>query len=121
MAAFRKKITFEPINDRIIVIPEERAKETASGFKMADNSMGEDVTQQGKVIAIGKGRITDNGTRIKPEVKVGDIVVFGMHSGDDLLINEDGNLQRYRGKIITGTILIKVLREDAVLYIRSFK
>jgi len=112
-----QKIQFEPLYDRVIVIPEETERVSASGFLKADASTGEDIIQKGEVIAIGPGRVHNTGSEVREpmDVGIGDTVLFGIHSGDDILVGENGEIQRYKGKVLTGTILIKILRVDAIL------
>ena len=113
------KFSFGPLLDRVIVIPEERETVTKSGFVKADNTTGEDIISIGKVLKVGPGRFSEAGKRIPMEIKEGDRVIFGRHSGDDVLLREDGKLEMYRGKVLTGTVAIKILRIDAILTVIS--
>ncbi len=115
-----ENVSFHPVYDRVVIIPEEREQESASGFKLADNSTGEDIVQRGEVIEVGAGRYGEHGELIPMPVKKGDVVLFGYHSGDDILVSSDGKIQRYKGKIVTGTTLVKIVRADAILTRISF-
>ena len=71
-------VAIKPLGDRVLVEPEEQSEETRSGIiipKNAEEGGGGGVTI-GKVIAIGDGRETDNGTIIKPKVAIGQRVAF---------------------------------------------
>ncbi len=85
----------KPLSDHVVVEPVVQEEKTASGIFLPDTAAKEK-PQQGKVIAVGKGKYTDNGVLIQPEVKAGDEVVFAKYSGtpikfegkEYLLINE---------------------------------
>ena len=68
----------KPLADHVIVEVVEVEEKTASGIFLPDTAVKEK-PQQGKVLAVGK--YSDNGTLIKPEVKVGDEVIFAKYSG----------------------------------------
>lgn len=106
-----------PISDRILVIPDTKQKETASGLLTADAKMGEDVKQVGTVIAVGPGRVYESGVRVDMEVKVGDRVLFGMHAGDTVYVDEAGDIHRGIGDLRDEWLAVKILRQDSVLYI----
>ncbi len=70
-------IAIKPLGDRVLVEAEEKGEETRSGIIIPKNSEeGGGATTIGKVIAVGDGRETDNGTVIKPKVEIGQRVVF---------------------------------------------
>jgi len=74
-----KKI--RPLGDRVIV--EAMTQETSkSGIIIPDTA--KEKPQQGKVVAVGPGRLSENGERLAPEVKSGDIVRFGKYSGTEI-------------------------------------
>lgn len=85
----------KPLADHVVVEPVVQEEKTASGIFLPDTAAKEK-PQQGKVIAVGIGKHSDNGTLIKPEVKAGDEVVFAKYSGtpikhqgkDYLILNE---------------------------------
>lgn len=110
-----RHLLFSPLYDRVIVLPEEVERESSSGFRYADNSTGEDFVQKGTIIAIGKGRFLETGALEPIPLSKGEVVIFPMHAGDDILVSADGKVQRYKGKIITGTTLVKILRASAIL------
>ena len=80
----------KPLADHVIVEVVEVEEKTASGIFLPDTAVKEK-PQQGKVLAVGRGKYSDNGTLIKPEVNVGDEVIFASgtpvkHQGKDYLI-----------------------------------
>lgn len=77
----------QPLDDRILIRPLEVEEKTAGGIVLPDTA--KEKPQQGKVLAVGKGRLNDNGKRIPVEVKVGDTVIYGKYSGDEVKLGED--------------------------------
>lgn len=65
----------KPLADHIIVEAIVKEEKTSSGIYLPDTAAKEK-PQTGKVIAVGKGKVLENGTRVEPEVKVGEVVVF---------------------------------------------
>jgi len=79
-------ISIKPLADRVIVQPME--KETMKGGIIIPDTAKEK-PQQGKIIAVGPGRTDDSGNRIAPEVKKGDVVLYGKYAGTE--VNVEGN------------------------------
>ncbi|MBU2499736.1 MAG: co-chaperone GroES [bacterium] len=78
-------IKLKPLADRVVVAPME--KETMKGGIIIPDTAKEK-PQQGKIIAVGPGQISDKGERVAPEVKKGDIVLYGKYAGTE--VNVDG-------------------------------
>lgn len=78
----KKKI--KPLGDRVIV-EALQAETSKSGIIIPDTA--KEKPQQGKVIAVGEGRLSDTGDRLKPEVKEGDVVLFGKYSGTEIEVD----------------------------------
>src|SRR6266567_2696586 len=78
-------IKIRPLDDRIVVEPLEAEEKTAGGILLPDNAKQK--PQQGKVVAVGPGRLSEKGTRLALAVKVGDTVLFGKYSGSDVEVN----------------------------------
>jgi chaperonin GroES len=76
-----------PLHDRVIVRREEEEQTTAGGILLPGSA--QEKPNQGEVIAVGSGRVLDNGDVRAVDVKVGDIVVFGQYAGNDK-IDVDG-------------------------------
>ena len=75
-------LKIQPLSDRVLVEPQEAETKTASGLYIPDSA--KEKPQQGKVVAVGKGKKDHNMT-----VKVGDIVLYGKYSGSEL--KHEGN------------------------------
>ena len=76
-----------PLHDRVIVKRLEEERKTASGIVIPDTAA--EKPDQGEVIAVGKGKKTDEGKLIQLDVKVGDKVLFGKYSGQTVKVKGD--------------------------------
>jgi len=93
------EVTFKPLGNRIVVEPsEEEAQMSAGGIYIPDTA--KEKPQEGKVVAVGPGKMSDDGKRIPMEVEVGDTVVYSKYGGTEFREGETEYL---------------VLREDDVL------
>ncbi|MDA3130448.1 co-chaperone GroES [Aliibacillus thermotolerans] len=90
----------KPLGDRLVIEQVESEEKTKSGIVLPDSA--QEKPQEGKVVAVGDGRVTDNGERIAPEVKEGDSVIFSKYAGTEI---------KYEGKDYL------ILRESDVLAI----
>src|SRR5580700_3590684 len=79
------QLTLKPLDDRVVVEPTDAEEKTAGGILLPDNAKQK--PQQGKVVAVGPGKLNDKGTRLALAVKVGDTVLFGKYSGSDVEVN----------------------------------
>ncbi|MEE8517674.1 MAG: co-chaperone GroES [Dehalococcoidia bacterium] len=77
----------QPLGDRLVVKANEQEDKTKSGLYIPDNA--KERPQEGKVIAVGPGRVTDEGKKIAMEVAVGDTVVYSKFAGTEF--EEDGD------------------------------
>jgi chaperonin GroES len=88
VAMAAKKLNIKPLSNRVLVKRlEEQMQKTAGGIIVPDTA--KEKPQRGKVVAIGPGRLTDEGERIKVEVKVGAEILFGKWSGSEITIDGD--------------------------------
>src|SRR5204862_8253727 len=78
MADFKLK----PLEDRIVVKPNEGEETTASGLVIPDTA--KEKPQEGTVVAVGPGRIDDKGNRVPIDVKVGDTVIYSKYGGTEV-------------------------------------
>lgn len=78
-------MSITPLGDRVIVTAGESEEVTASGIVLPDTA--KEKPQKGKVIAVGTGRVLENGQRVPLEVKEGDIVVFAKYGGTEIEID----------------------------------
>ena len=90
-------MAFRPLHDRVLVRRIEAEEKTAGGIIIPDNA--KEKPSEGEVIAVGEGAYNEDGDRIKPDVKVGDRVLFGKWSGtevkldgEDLLIMKESDI-----------------------------
>jgi chaperonin GroES len=93
-----KDINLKPLDDRIVVEPVEAEQVTSGGIVLPDTA--KEKPQRGTVLAVGPGKLLDNGKRGELSVGVGDEVIYGKYSGSDIEL--DGRD-------------IKILRESDVL------
>ena len=91
-------LTLKPLDDRVVVQPLEAEEKTSGGILLPDTAKQK--PQQGKVVAVGPGKLNDDGHRTTLAVKVGDTVLYGKYSGSDVEVN---------GKEL------KILRESDIL------
>ncbi len=87
-----------PLADRVIVKPIDRAETVKGGIIIPDTA--KEKPQEGEVIAVGKGRLTDKGERIAPEVKKGDKVLFRKYSGTEFNIDDEKYLILQESEIL---------------------
>ena len=74
-----------PLHDRVVVRRlEEKGEVVRGGIVIPDTA--KEKPQEGEVVAVGNGKILDNGTRVAMEVKVGDRVLFGKYSGSEIKV-----------------------------------
>ena len=75
----------QPLADRIVVKVLEAEEVTKGGIVLPDTA--KEKPQEAEVIAVGKGKVSDEGKTIAPEVKVGDKILFGKYSGTEITMN----------------------------------
>ena len=92
------KTKLRPLDDRVVVQPIESEEKTAGGIVLPDTA--KEKPQRGTVVAVGPGRLLDNGRRGELSVSIGDEVIYGKYGGSDIKINGDE---------------VKVLRESDIL------
>ncbi len=78
------KINLKPLADRVIVKPSEAEEKTKGGIILPDIAKEKPI--EGTVIAIGPGKTAEDGKVVKPEVKVGDKVLYGKYSGTEVTV-----------------------------------
>ena len=87
-----------PLHDRVIVKRIDEERKTASGIVIPDTAA--EKPDQGEVLAVGKGKKTDDGKLIQLDVKVGDKVLFGKYAGTEVKLDDEEYL---------------IMREDDIL------
>ena len=93
-------MAFRPLHDRVLVKRLEGEEKTKGGIIIPDTA--KEKPMEGKVLAVGTGRILENGTKVPLDVEVGDRILFGKYSGTEIKIDGEEVL---------------VVREDEVLAI----
>lgn len=78
-------MNIQPLADRVVVKPSPAEEKTASGIIIPDTA--KEKPQEGEIVAVGKGRITDDGKEIPLELKVGDKILYGKYSGTEITID----------------------------------
>ncbi len=91
-------MNIRPLHDRVVIKRIEEEQKTAGGIVIPDSAA--EKPQRGEVVAVGNGKPLDNGEVRKPEVKVGDTVMFGKFSGTEIKVDGDE---------------VVVMREDDIL------
>jgi chaperonin GroES len=97
-------MNLRPLHDRIIVQRLEEGEQHIGGIIIPDTA--KEKPQQGKVIAVGNGRVNDDGKRVSLDVKAGDLILFGKYAGQEikldgeeyLIVKEDEALAVIEGK-----------------------
>ena len=74
--------TIKPLEDRVLVQPLEAEQTTASGLVIPDTA--KEKPQEGKVVAVGPGRIDDSGNRVPVDVAEGDVVIYSKYGGTEV-------------------------------------
>ncbi|MCE2752427.1 MAG: co-chaperone GroES [Planctomycetota bacterium] len=92
------KVNIRPLDDRVVIQPTEAELTTAGGIVLPDSA--KEKPQRGKVVAVGPGKLLDNGVRATLSIAVGDEVIFGKYGGSEIEV--DG-------------VDYKILRESDVL------
>ena len=89
---------FRPLHDRVVVRVIEGKDKTAGGIIIPDTA--KEKPQEGEVVAVGKGKVLENGSRLDPDVKAGDRILFGKYSGTEVKLDGEEYL---------------IMREDEIL------
>jgi len=95
-------MNIQPLADRVVIKPLEAEAKTKGGIVLPDTA--KEKPQEGKVVAVGKGKVLENGTVQPPEVKVGDKVLYGKYSGNEITTKEGEELLIMREEDILAII-----------------
>jgi chaperonin GroES len=87
VVATKTKTKITPLEDRVVIRPLEGEEVTASGLVIPDTA--KEKPQEGEVMAVGPGRLDDNGKRIPMEVKDGDRVLYSKYAGTEVKLDGD--------------------------------
>lgn len=87
MAKTATKQKLVPLGDRVVLRPREKEEVTKSGIVLPDTAR--EKPQEADVVAVGPGRVLDNGNRVAMELKVGQIVLFAKYAGTEFKLDEE--------------------------------
>ncbi len=79
-------VNLQPLGDRLVVKPIEKEEKTKGGIILPDTA--KEKPQEGEVVAVGPGKVTDDGKRLEMEVKVGDRVVYSKYGGTEIKLDD---------------------------------
>ena len=79
--------SLKPLADRVVVKPSEKERVSKGGIVLPDTV--KEKPQEGKVIAVGEGRLSEEGKRLPMDVKVGDIVIYAKYGGTEIKIEDE--------------------------------
>lgn len=80
-------MNLKPLGDKVIIRVLEATEKTKGGIILPDSA--KEKPQEAKVLAVGTGKVLTNGKVVQPEVKVGDKILFGKYSGNEVNLGED--------------------------------
>ena len=92
------KVKVQPLGDRVLVKPIEQ-KETKKGNIIIPDTAKEK-PQEGKIVAVGKGKMSDEGKLIPMDVKEGDRVLYGKYSGTEIKIDDEDHIIMHQDDIL---------------------
>ena len=95
-------MNIKPLGDRVVIKVLEAEEKTPSGIVLPDKA--KEKPQEGEVVAVGTGKVLDNGTRIDLDVKVGDKIIFSKYAGTEVKVSGEEYL---------------ILRQDDILALFS--
>lgn len=78
-------VNIKPLADRVLVEPAAAEEKTASGIIIPDTA--KEKPQKGQIVAVGEGKVSDSGNVVKPQLKVGDNVLYGKYSGTEIVVD----------------------------------
>ncbi|WP_353892990.1 co-chaperone GroES [Proteinivorax hydrogeniformans] len=78
-------MNIRPLGDRVVIKTVEGEEKTASGIVLPDNA--KEKPQKGEVVAVGSGRVLENGSKLEMEVSVGDTVMYSKYAGSEVKID----------------------------------
>jgi len=80
-------VKLQPLADRVLVRPIEREEKTKSGIYLPDTV--KEKPQEGEVIAVGPGRVAEDGKRIAMDIKAGDTVIYAKYGGTEIKVDDE--------------------------------
>jgi len=83
----KKKVTIKPLDDRVVIRPSEPEEKTESGIYLPEGA--KEKPQTATVVAVGPGKLNDDGSRSSLSVKKGDTVVYGKYAGTEVEVGDE--------------------------------
>jgi len=96
------KTKLQPLGDRIVVKPIEQEEVTKGSIVLPDTA--KEKPQEGEIIAVGPGKLTEDGNRLSLDVKVGDRVIFARYAGTEVKLNDEKLLIMHESDIMAKRI-----------------
>ena len=81
------KVKVKPLSDRVVVKPLDESEQMRGGLYIPDTA--KEKPSQGEVVAVGPGKVSEEGARLEMDVSVGDKVLYGKYSGTDVTLDGD--------------------------------
>ncbi len=91
----------QPLGDRVVIKPTPREEVSRGGIVLPDTA--KEKPQEGKIIAVGPGRLTEDGNRIAMEVKKGDKVIYSKYAGTEFKLDDEELIIMREGDILAKT------------------
>ena len=88
--ANKTAVNVQPLADRVVVSPLEEEEEMRGGLYIPDTA--KEKPQSGKIVAVGPGKLSEEGVRIDPDVEVGQTVLYGKYSGTEVTVEGEEDL-----------------------------
>jgi chaperonin GroES len=85
--ANKAAVNVQPLADRVVVLPLEEDEQMRGGLYIPDTA--KEKPQSGKIVAVGPGKLSEEGVRIDPDVEVGQTVLYGKYSGTEVTVEGD--------------------------------
>lgn len=94
-------MNIKPLGDRVLVKVIEKEEKTKSGIVLPEQA--KEKPQEGEIVAVGSGKLLDDGTRVEPEVKVGDKVIYSKFAGNEIESDDEKYLIMRQDDILAVT------------------
>ncbi len=92
------KVKIQPLGDRVLVKPVEQKETKRGGIIIPDTA--KEKPQEGEVVAVGKGKVTEDGKVLAMEVKPGDRILYGKYSGNEIKMDDVEHLIMHQDDIL---------------------
>jgi chaperonin GroES len=83
----KTEISVKPLADRVVVLPLDEDEQMRGSLYIPDTA--KEKPQSGKIVAVGAGKLSDEGVRIEPDVEVGQTVLYGKYSGTEVTVEDE--------------------------------